>query len=103
MRLPLPSPGVTAGATRKWAVYNNICVTATGDDAIQTNQPIGDVSRQTCQDICAANVWCSAFEWYNSGWDGSKCKLILGRQPSTQGSTSARWMDAECHVKPGSV
>jgi len=83
-----------------WEVYDNFCVSSSNQDLSQTNWGSGDASIEVCKSICQSFSDCSAIEWYNSGWDGSKCKLMLGSNPATHGSSGGRWQDAECHVNP---
>jgi hypothetical protein len=46
---------------------------------------------------------CSGVEWYNSGWNRSKCHLLLtgwGSNKASGGQTKGRrWQDAVCYVK----
>jgi len=83
-----------------WKVYNNFCVSASDQDVMQTNWANGDASIDACKAICFSMSDCSAIEWYESGWNGSHCKLVLDSTRATQGSSGARRQDAECHVKP---
>ena len=79
--------------------YPNYCVSSSNKDLPQTNHPAGDTSIGECQIECNANMNCSAFEWYEMGWDLSKCKLMLGHIPATKGSSRSQWQDAKCYVK----
>ena len=83
-----------------WESFPNYCVSETGSDLDQTNTPEGDVDIQACKMLCAAREACSAFEFYASGWGGSRCKLMLGSTQATKGHDGGRWQDAVCVVKP---
>jgi len=89
-------------AMMAWDSCNDFCVSDTSDDLPQTNWPSGDASLESCKTECAKKSNCSAVEWYVSGWDTSKCKLLLGDTKSTKCHTGSRWQDATCHFKPGS-
>ena len=84
-----------------WKSYENFCASSTNQDLPQTNHKIGDAGIMVCKEECRKNPKCSAIEWYNSGWGGSKCKVMIGNIQATQGSLGGRWQDAECYVKPG--
>ena len=83
-----------------WDSYDNYCVKATGGDAPQTAWSAGHGDFETCKSECIAKADCSAFEWYASGWEGSRCHLLLGEPKSTRGHDGARWQDATCHIRP---
>ena len=83
-----------------WKGYDNFCVSSTNQDLPETNNIEGDASIAKCKEDCSENSKCSAIEWYNSGWNGSKCKWMIGDTPATQGRHGGRWQDAQCFVKP---
>ena len=82
-------------------MYLNFCVSDSNQDLKHTKHNSGNDNIQTCQSECLLNPKCSAVEWYQNGWSGTKCHLILDDIPATQGSSSSRWKDATCHIKPG--
>lgn len=85
-------------------VGDNYCVSATRVDLQQTNHPDGDTSREACGSDCDKHApQCSAIEWYNGGWEGSKCKLLLDTRKATQAKEGERWKDAECWVRKEAV
>ena len=84
-----------------WKHFLNKCASSAGENLLGTNHKKGDAGILKCKDECKKKQTCSAIEWYHSGWDGSKCKLILGAIPATQGKTGPRWQDARCFIKPG--
>ena len=88
--------GGTAGYTKSG---DNFCVDANQKDLPQTNWSAGNASRSSCQSECDKKPECSAIEWYDGGWGGSKCKLMLGTTPSTTSKQGNRWQDAECFIK----
>lgn len=57
----------------------------------------------SCQAECDAQANCSGVEWYESGWNKSKCHLMLtgwGSNRATAGQVQGRrWKDAVCYVK----
>ena len=81
-------------------MYNNFCVSSSNADLYQTNHAPGDKSVEKCKTECTNKPKCSAIEWYDSGWDGSMCKLMLGDVPAAKGSSTGRWQDATCYIKP---
>ena len=83
-----------------WDSYNNYCVSSEDADLVQTTWSAGDASRDACKSQCIQQSTCSAFEWYESAWAGSKCKLMLGDTPAVMGHTGSRFIDSECHIKP---
>ena len=83
-----------------WKSFNNFCVDKNGKDLPQTAWAAGGASQAKCQSECMKQAKCSAYEWYQSGWGGSKCHLMLGTTRSSKGHTGARWQDAMCFVKP---
>merc|ERR1719499_1195760 len=83
-----------------WEYFPNYCASSDNVDLPQSQWISGSNSRDACVSECMANDDCSAIEWYQSGWGGSNCYLMLGDIPSTQGFVGVRWRDAECHVKP---
>ena len=83
-----------------WKAFNNFCVDSTGKDLPQTPWKAGATNKATCQRECVRQSKCSAYEWYDSGWGGSKCHLMLGKTPSSKGYAGGRWQDALCYVKP---
>lgn len=85
--------------TSRWMQWDNYCVSSANRDLHQTNKP-EYTTKQACHNACRSDNSCSAYEWYNSGWGGSKCKLILTPIRATKGAKGGRWQDAECHVKP---
>ena len=86
--------------TLEWNEYPNFCVTALYEDLPPTIFPDGDENVIACQSECSQRLKCSAIEWYESGYEGSKCKLIVSEKPATQGMVKPRWHDAVCYVKP---
>ena len=70
------------------------------EDLNQINHPEGEKSINECRSECNLKPQCSAIEWFESGWDNSKCKLILTNTPASTGSTESRLEDASCHIKP---
>ena len=69
-------------------------------DLPQTNHAPGDASVAQCKMECTNEAKCSAIEWYDSAWSGTKCKLMLGDTPAAKGSSTGRWQDATCYIKP---
>merc|ERR1712151_613582 len=87
-----------AGAV--WKSFNNFCVDKNGKDLPQTAWKAGAASNNKCKQECMKKKECTAYEWYNKGFDGSKCHLMLGKTATSKGHTGARWKDAKCFVKP---
>ena len=84
-----------------WEGYDNYCVSSTNQDLPETSTTEGDSSITKCKEICSRNFDCSAIEWYDPEWNGSKCKLLNGEIKATQGQVGGtRWKDAQCFVKP---
>jgi hypothetical protein len=51
---------------------------------------------------CDAKAQCGGVEWYESGWNGSKCHLMLtgwGAQKADHGHSGDMWQDAQCFVR----
>ena len=78
---------------------DNYCVTAFQQNLPETNWAAGDASRVACMLQCDAKPECTAIEWYDSGWDGSKCKLMLDKIPAATHKSGNRWKDTECFIK----
>lgn len=81
--------------------YKNFCVNAQGKDLPQTKIN-GKDSLNSCLGACAKNPKCSAGEWYNKGWNGSKCYHILtgfAKDRAVKADTGKRWRDAQCFTR----
>jgi len=86
-----------------WKMFPNYCVSSDGKNMAQTAYPNGNAHIRRCQHHCAMRDNCSAFEWYESEWNGNKCFLMLGTIKSTKGvidSVHSKWRDATCSIKP---
>merc|ERR1711981_1212800 len=94
------NPKKTGCAKQVWKSFNNFCVDKNGKDLPQTAWKNGAASNNKCKQECMKKKECTAYEWYQSGWGGSKCHLMLGKTASSKGHTGARWQDAKCFVKP---
>ena len=92
------------GFTSYSKVGDNFCVDYAQKDLLQTKWSNGQSNREACMQECnAQGEKCSAMEWYDSGWNGSKCHLILdkdGQGSATTFKQGNRWQDAECYIKP---
>ena len=94
------SPDGVGGYTK---VGDNFCVNDAQTDLLQTKWTQGQESRSACGRECDNQGECSGFEWYDSGWNGSKCHLMLnkdGKGAATTSKRGARWQDAQCYIKP---
>jgi len=97
---PPPSPPATT--TLEWIEFDNFCVSQFNEDLLGSPMPAGNANIKNCKSICNgynSTNYCSAIEWYNNGWNGVKCFLILDDIPASQGFDGTRWRDATCHVK----
>ena len=83
-----------------WNRFPNFCVSASNKDLEHTKHNNGDGSINKCQSECVLNSKCTAAEWYENGWDGAQCYLILDNIPAKKGSSSNQWRDAACYIKP---
>jgi len=82
--------------------YNNYCVNKYNKDIHQTRWTPGAANLDKCQMECDSKAQCGGIEWYNSGWNGSKCHLMLtgwGSNKAVKGYSRGRWQDAECYVR----
>ena len=82
---------------------DNFCVNDAQTDLLQTKWTAGQESRSACGRECDNQGECSGFEWYDSGWNGSKCHLMLnkdGKGAATTYKRGDRWQDAQCYIKP---
>ena len=95
------------GFTSYSKVGDNFCVDDAQKDLLQTKWSNGQGNREACMQECdAQGEKCSAMEWYDSGWNGSKCHLVLdkdGQGSATTFKQGNRWQDAECYIKPKST
>jgi hypothetical protein len=74
--------------------YTNYCVNKYNRDIHQTRWTAGAGSLAKCQMECDSKAQCGGVEWYNSGWNGSKCHLMLtgwGGNKATKGYSGGRW------------
>ena len=83
-----------------WDRFPNFCVSASNKDLEHTKHNNGDGNINKCQSECVLNSKCTAAEWYENGWDGAQCYLILDNIPAKKGSSSNQWRDAACYIKP---
>lgn len=75
-----------------YSKFNNFCVDKNGKDLTQINWSAGDGSVAKCQAECDKSKTCSGIEWYNSGWSGTKCKLMnIGTETAAKGKAGKRW------------
>lgn len=82
--------------------YSNYCVNKDNQDIHQTRWVDGAASKEKCQDECDSKAVCGGIEWYESGWNGSKCHLMLtgwGVNKAAAGYTGGMWQDAQCYVR----
>lgn len=83
---------------------DNFCVNDAQTDLLQTKWPNGQADRKACMRECdTQGEKCTAIEWYDSGWGGSKCHLMLnkdGKGATTTYKRGKRWQDAQCYIKP---
>jgi len=87
---------------QEWREFDNFCVSQFNEDLLGSPMPAGDANIEICKSICNkynSTNYCTAIEWYNNGWNGVKCFLILDDTPASQGFDGTRWRDATCHVK----
>ena len=84
-----------------WKSDPNFCVSDEGHELAPTSHPKGDLDILTCQSECTPLDNCSAVEWFESGWGGSKCKLVLNQLIATKGDSGTRYEDATCYFRPG--
>jgi hypothetical protein len=85
-----------------YAQYANFCVDGNNSDIHQTRWPAGASSLDKCQMECDSKAQCGGVEWYESGWGGSKCHLMLtgwGASKARAGYTGGQWQDATCYVR----
>ena len=87
----------------RWEKYPNFCVSDSNQDLQQSKHSKGDDKVEKCQLECISNKKCSAIEWYEAGLNGVSCYLIIDDIPATKGSTTSRWRDATCYIKPGNI
>eukprot|EP00397_Hematodinium_sp_SG-2012_P034560 GEMP01037078.1.p1 GENE.GEMP01037078.1~~GEMP01037078.1.p1 ORF type:complete len:336 (+),score=71.07 GEMP01037078.1:72-1010(+) len=73
--LPEPPPSEPMHA---WPKFDNYCVATDGQPLPWINVPVHVDDVNECQWACIAFDDCSAVMWFESGWDGSQCKLVLG-------------------------
>ena len=56
-----------------------------------------------CANACAKKPMCSAVEYYQRGWDGSRCfHMLTGmvwEERAMRGSKGKLWRDAVCYTK----
>lgn len=74
--------------------FQNFCVNKAGKDIPQTRWQAGQASLEACQAECNKNIQCSAVEWYESGWNRSKCHLLItgtGSNKAAGGSQGRQW------------
>ena len=86
----------TVQAHQEWDQYETKCADADDAELELERYEDGDDSVEDCKAACQSQAACSAIEWYESGWAGSKCKLVLDSRPATQGKSGARW---KCFIK----
>jgi len=84
----------------RWEKYPNFCVSDSNQDLQQSKHSKGGDNVEKCQKECISNKKCSAIEWYEAGLNGVRCYLIIDDIPATKGSTTSRWRDATCYIKP---
>ena len=87
-----------------WIKFDNFCVSQFNEELLRTPMPAGNANIEECKSICDSYDsmdYCTAIEWYNNGWNGAKCFLILGDIPALSGFDGPRRQDATCHVKVG--
>ena len=97
---------ISAMFSSVWIEYDNFCVSQFNEDLLGSPMPAGDANIEICKSICNkynSTNYCTAIEWYNNGWNGVKCFLILDDTPASQGFDGTRWRDATCHVKAGTL
>jgi len=74
--------------------YTNYCVDKDNNDIHQTRWVDGAKSLDQCKMECDSKDQCGGVEWYESGWNGSKCHLLLtgwGVNKASAGSTGGLW------------
>jgi hypothetical protein len=82
--------------------YENYCVDKDNNDIHQTRWVEGAESLQKCKNDCDTKAQCGGIEWYESGWNGSKCHLMLtgwDASKAVAGKIGSMWQDAQCYVR----
>jgi hypothetical protein len=93
---------VTEKEKSAYKKYKNYCVNKQNRDIHQTRWTAGAASLDKCQRECDLKAMCGGIEWYESGWNGSKCHLLLtgwGGNKASKGKIGGQWQDAECYVR----
>lgn len=80
----------------------NHCASASNKDIQEAK--FKNVELKDCMEACTSNPKCSAVEWYEKGWQGTRCYHVNQGwldQRATKAMPKRRWRDAECYTREG--